>query len=109
MYIEFNLIKVYTKYKIVPFCPYYFAHTILSVPFCPLPFCPVTAEVRYRIIIGSRAFHISAPREWNRLLLYIRSQNSLLSFKKRLKTHYMFLHGVQGKGIGKLMGSSPGG
>src|SRR6218665_1403652 len=46
-----------TKYKIVPFCPYHFVHTILSnailsvyhfvhtilsVPFCPLPFCPVT-------------------------------------------------------------------
>src|SRR6218665_3672425 len=49
-----------TKYKIVPFCPYYFvhtilsnailsvyhfAHTILSVPFCPLPFCPVSPVV----------------------------------------------------------------
>src|SRR6218665_1082741 len=48
---------MYTKYKIVPFCPYHFVntilsntilsvyhfvHTILSVPFCPLPFCPVT-------------------------------------------------------------------
>src|SRR6218665_3736346 len=26
---------MYTKYKIVPFCPYHFVHTILSVPFCP--------------------------------------------------------------------------
>src|SRR6218665_24894 len=49
--------KMYTKYKIVKFCPYHFVrpilsntilsaypfvHTILSVPFCPLPFCPVT-------------------------------------------------------------------
>ena len=38
---------MFTKYKIVPFCPYHFVHTILSntlvsVPFCPLPFCPVT-------------------------------------------------------------------
>src|SRR6218665_1368488 len=48
---------MYTKYKIIPFCPchfvrtilsntilsvYHFVHTILSVPFCPLPFCPVT-------------------------------------------------------------------
>src|SRR6218665_1540916 len=47
---------MYTKYKIVPFCPYHFVrtilsntilsvyhfvHTILSVPFCPLPFCPI--------------------------------------------------------------------
>src|SRR6218665_1828691 len=46
-----------TKYKIVPFCPYHFVHTILSndilsvyhfvhnilsVPYCPLSFCPVT-------------------------------------------------------------------
>src|SRR6218665_844113 len=50
---------MYTKYKIVPFCPYHFVctiltntilsvyhivHTILSVPFCPLPFCPVTVS-----------------------------------------------------------------
>src|SRR6218665_3445912 len=48
---------MYTKYEIVPFCPYHivrtvlsntilsvyhFVHTILSVPFCLLPFCPVT-------------------------------------------------------------------
>src|SRR6218665_38205 len=48
---------MYTKYKIVPFCPchfvrtilssailsvYHFVHTILTMPFCPLPFCPVT-------------------------------------------------------------------
>src|SRR6218665_2654836 len=26
----------------VPFCPYHFVRTILSVPFCPLPFCPRT-------------------------------------------------------------------
>src|SRR6218665_2799999 len=48
---------MYTKYKIVPFCPYHFVHTILSntilsvyhfvrtilsIPFCPIPFCPYT-------------------------------------------------------------------
>src|SRR6218665_100737 len=52
---------MYTKYKIVPFCPYHFVrtilsntilsvyhfvYTILSVPFCPLPFCTVTVESR---------------------------------------------------------------
>src|SRR6218665_269142 len=57
IYIEFNGFHMLTKYKIVPFCPYHFVHTILSnsilsvyhfvhtilsVPFCPLPFCPVT-------------------------------------------------------------------
>ena len=48
---------MYTKYKIVPFCPYHFVHTILSiyhfvhtilsVPFCPLPFCPVTYDASH--------------------------------------------------------------
>src|SRR6218665_1227840 len=47
----------------VPFCPYYFVHTILSntilsayhfvhtilsVPFCPIPFCPVTPGIHGR-------------------------------------------------------------
>src|SRR6218665_1173104 len=49
------------------------------------------AEPRYRTIMGSRAFHFSAPREWNQLPLSLRSTNSLPSFKKRLKTHYFFL------------------
>src|SRR6218665_4120756 len=49
------------------------------------------AEPRYRTIMGSCAFHFSAPREWNRLPLSLRSTNSLPSFKKRLKTHYFFL------------------
>src|SRR6218665_3668594 len=49
------------------------------------------AELRYRTIMGSRAFHFFAPREWNRLPLSLRSTNSLPSFKKRLKTHYFFL------------------
>src|SRR6218665_202899 len=57
---------MYTKYKIVPFCPYHFVHTILSnnilsvyhfvhtilsVPFCPLPFCPVTDAMCYFMCI----------------------------------------------------------
>src|SRR6218665_481862 len=29
---------MYTKYKIVPFCPYHFVRTILSIPFCPYHF-----------------------------------------------------------------------
>src|SRR6218665_1896966 len=51
---------MYAKYKIVPFCPYHFVyiilsstilsvyhfvHTILPVPFCPLPFCRVTVRL----------------------------------------------------------------
>ena len=41
--------------------------------------------------MGSRAFHISAPKEWNRLPLALRSSNALPSFKKRLKAHYFFM------------------
>ena len=26
----------------MPFCPYHFVRAILSVPFCPIPFCSVT-------------------------------------------------------------------
>src|SRR6218665_1938770 len=62
IYIEFNYIKMYIRYEIVPICPYHFVrtilsstilslyhfvHTILSVPFCPLPFFPVTAQWQY--------------------------------------------------------------
>src|SRR6218665_325453 len=54
IYIEFNYIKMYIRYEIVPICPYHFVRTILSntilslyhfvctINFCPLPFCPVT-------------------------------------------------------------------
>ena len=49
------------------------------------------AEPRCRTVMGSRAFHASAPKEWNRLPLSLRSSNSLPSFKKRLKTHYFSL------------------
>src|SRR6218665_2161360 len=40
MYIEFTGIKMYTKYKIVPFCPYQFVRTILSNTILSIPFCP---------------------------------------------------------------------
>ena len=30
IYIEFNYIKMYIRYEIVPICPYHFVHTILS-------------------------------------------------------------------------------
>src|ERR1043165_6541818 len=49
------------------------------------------AEPRCRTVMGSRAFHASAPKEWNRLPLSLRSSNSLPSFKKRVKTHYFSL------------------
>ena len=49
------------------------------------------AEPRCRTVMGSRAFHASAPKEWNRLPLSLRISNSLPSFKKRLKTHYFSL------------------
>src|SRR6218665_2323499 len=45
IYIEFNYIKMYTKYEIVPFCPIPFCtYTILSIPFCPYHF------VRYHFV-----------------------------------------------------------
>src|SRR6218665_1960772 len=39
------------------------------------------AEPRYRTIMVSRAFHTSAPKEWNRLPLSLHSSNFLPSFK----------------------------
>ena len=33
IYIEFNYIKMYRRYEIVPICPYHFV---------PIPFCPYT-------------------------------------------------------------------
>src|SRR6218665_3563366 len=73
-----------------------YLHALLT-PYTP-PRClrssgtRLLAEPRYRtIIMGSHAFHFSAPREWNRVPLALRSTNSLPSFKKRLKTHYFFL------------------
>src|SRR6218665_4028087 len=71
---------MYSKYKIVPFCPYHFVHTILSntilsvyhffhtilsVPFCPLPFCTVTPVGHCSLLAISRercVFHVD--RVW---------------------------------------------
>jgi len=70
-------------------------HALLT-PYTP-PHClrssgaRLLAEPQYRTVMGSRAFHFSAPKEWNRLPLPIRSSNSLRSFKKWLKTHYFSL------------------
>ena len=38
--------------------------------------------------IGSRAFHISAPHIWNSLPTNFREAQSLLTFRRHLKTHY---------------------
>lgn len=72
-----------------------YIHALLT-PYIP-PRClrssstGLLAEPRCRTVMGSRAFHASAPKEWNRLPLSLRSSNSLPSFKKRLKTHYFSL------------------
>src|SRR6218665_2023295 len=66
-----------------------YLHALLT-PYTP-PRClrssgtRLLAEPRYRTVMGSRAFHFSAPREWNRLPLSLRSTNSLPSFKSGLK------------------------
>jgi len=56
-----------------------YLHALLT-PYTP-PRCLLSsgtrllAEPRYRTDMGSRAFHFSAPREWNRLPLSLRSSN----------------------------------
>ena len=45
-------------------------------------------EPRCCTVMGSHAFRVAAPREWNRLPVSIRCSDSFSSFKKRLKTHY---------------------
>src|SRR6218665_527953 len=88
---------MYTKYKIVPFCPYHFVrtilsntilsvyhfvHTILSVPFCPLPFCPVTESRRNLFTrISNRQHSISdnaSPKPGKRrramLIIFVKTQ-----------------------------------
>jgi len=52
------------------------------------------AEPRCRTAMGTRAFHATAPKEWDRLPLCLHGSNSLPSFKKRLRT--LFLHVFQG-------------
>ena len=43
---------------------------------------------RYKLLFGSRAFRISAPVIFNALPSYVRSCNTLLTFRKHLKTFY---------------------
>ena len=69
-----------------------YLHALLT-PYTP-PRClrssgaRILAEPRYRTSFGSCAFHISAlPMEW----ISLRSSNSLLSFKQRLRSLYFFL------------------
>src|SRR6218665_1247287 len=93
MYIEFNYIKMYIRYEIVPICPYHCVRTILSNTILSIPFCPYHF-VRYHfvrsplILIGTshlirsyrcvgnsqvyyspRAFSVMSPTVWNRLIM----------------------------------------
>ena len=44
------------------------------------------------IVIGKRAFGISAPPLWNRLPMTVRASNDILTFKRTLKTHLFQLY-----------------
>jgi hypothetical protein len=44
-------------------------------------------QPRITTAIGSRAFHIAAPAVWNKIPLNIRQSPSIISFRRRLKTH----------------------
>ena len=43
---------------------------------------------RHNLSFGSRAFRISAPHIWNSLPTNIREAQSVLTFRRHLKTHY---------------------
>ena len=45
----------------------------------------------YKTKYGKRAFRYSAPRLWNQLSLEMRTEKSIDTFKKKLKT-YLFKH-----------------
>ena len=45
----------------------------------------------YKTKYGERAFRNSAPRLWNQLSLEMRTEESILTFKRKLKT-YLFTH-----------------
>jgi len=42
----------------------------------------------HNLSFGSRAFRISAPHIWNSLPTNVREGQSVLTFRRRLKTHY---------------------
>jgi len=42
----------------------------------------------YRLLFGSRAFGISAPKIWNSLSPHILQSQTLSSFRRHLKTRY---------------------
>src|SRR6218665_3074466 len=69
----------------MPFCPY----TILSIPFCPLPFCPVT-EYKVISLTISHITHFNPPNthtsvfhdpttSFNPILIHSNNYSALLS------------------------------
>src|SRR6218665_557498 len=101
----------------VPFCPsilsvYHFVHTILSVSFCQLPFCPRTLGSTRHLrsaeqgllhvpfartsTMQSRAFSVVGPLVWNGLPFALRSLPRVFSqkFLQQLKTTLFGLTGV---------------
>jgi len=50
------------------------------------PYTQMLTVPRHNLSFGSRAFRISAPKNWNTLPLKVRQSHSLPTFRNRLKT-----------------------
>ena len=50
------------------------------------PYTQILTVPRHNLSFGSRAFRISAPKNWNTLPLEVRQSHSLPTFRNRLKT-----------------------
>jgi len=50
------------------------------------PYTQLLTVPRHNLSFGSRAFRISAPKNWNTLPLDVRQSHSLSTFRNRLKT-----------------------
>ena len=64
-----------------------YAHgTTVDVSNMRSPYIQILTVPRHNLSFGSRAFRISAPKNWNTLPLEVRQSHSLPTFRNRLKT-----------------------